>query len=192
MIGKRWVYALSAILVLGVCGTAAWAYGHRSYAYAVDYTRISVISSSPYWSLGSSTAIQQWADARHGRTRITIAGLAEPIDHVLDGAQAYDRNVATRRLFAGSTMRSWLDWLTQQGCAGVADGGRRTARLDIGSGYTAIVGCARSRLAPGAVPVDFFAPPDRSQQLWDRLLAWLAAQSGQGSARSNPAGRPGP
>lgn len=170
-----WLPALLAVLLAGVLGAAAWASHHRNYAYPVDYTRIAVANSSPYWSLGGATVIQEWSDPRRRSTRISIAGLASPIDRVLHDGHAYDYNDATRQLFAGSTMTDWLDWLMQRGCAGLPAGAGRTARLDIGSGYTAVVRCARSRFGPRTLPADIFAPVRRSQTLWDRLLGWLAA-----------------
>jgi hypothetical protein len=154
------------VLVLGsALGALLWATSHRAYAGVVYYRRLALTDSSPYWSLGTSTTIDEWQDTQHHRQRTKISGLASPVDVVVRDGATYYNNARAHDVYADS----WISWLFAQGCPHTSGA---TTQLDIGSGYVATVNCTpRQRLAPGALPADFFDPP--RQSLWQNALHWL-------------------
>lgn len=179
MLRRMLLLLILALLLL--TGAAVWAStAPHTYQGTVYYRRAAVSDNSPYWSLGPDPVIQEWIDRRNRRDRIRISGLARPIERLTRDGHAYDSNAATQQFFAGSVATSWIQWLFGQGC-GVAPRADATVRLDIGSGYVATVQCEPyRRLAPGALPADFFDPPHRSIQ--NAVLGWvqqhLPARSG--------------
>lgn len=152
------------IVLAGALSAMVWATAHRAYAGVVYYRRVSLIDSSPYWSLGTSAVIEEWQDRQQHRTRTTVSGLPSAVAVVTRGGATYYNSARAQSLFAGS----WVQWLFAQGCTH----GAGTTRLDIGSGYVATVSCIPyHRIAAGSLPANFFDPPHRT--LWDTALQWV-------------------